>query len=110
MRTLSLFVWTPLLAVLPLAGCASNGPGLVLSPVGPPVSHSTAGSASALAEPAVEWETGGPTGERTRPGPFDAQPANGSTARRGVHTNSDRVLISPSLPYPEPGAKFLNGI
>jgi hypothetical protein len=48
MRTLSLFVWTPLLAVLPLAGCASNGPGLVLSPVGPPVSHSTAGSASAL--------------------------------------------------------------
>jgi hypothetical protein len=48
MRTLSLFVWTPLLAVLPLAGCASNGPGLVLAPVGPPVSHSTAGSASAL--------------------------------------------------------------
>jgi hypothetical protein len=48
MRTLSLFVWTSLLAVLPLAGCASNGPGLVLAPVGPPVSHSTAGSASAL--------------------------------------------------------------
>jgi hypothetical protein len=48
MRTLSLFVWTPLLAVLPLAGCASNGPGLVLAPVGPPSSHSAAGSASAL--------------------------------------------------------------
>jgi hypothetical protein len=48
MRCLSLFVWAPLLAVLPLAGCASNGPGLVLAPVGPSAFHARAGSAGSL--------------------------------------------------------------
>lgn len=48
MKLLSLFVWMPLLAALPLAGCASNSPGLVLAPVGPPVSNSPAVSASSL--------------------------------------------------------------
>ena len=36
MRPRLLLPWTLLLAALPLVGCASNGHGLVLAPVGPP--------------------------------------------------------------------------
>ena len=48
MRLRVLFAWTVLLAALPLAGCASNGHGLVLDPVGPPVFQPSAGSNGTL--------------------------------------------------------------
>jgi hypothetical protein len=48
MRSRMLLVRTLLLAALPLAGCASNGHGLVLDPVGPPVFQPSAGSNGTL--------------------------------------------------------------
>ena len=48
MRLRILLVRTLLLAALPLAGCASNGHGLVLDPVGPPVFQPSAGSNGTL--------------------------------------------------------------
>ena len=48
MRSLSLFAWVLFLAALPLAGCALNGHGLVLAPVGPPPFPVTADSDGSL--------------------------------------------------------------
>jgi len=48
MRLRVMLAWTLLLVSLSLVGCASNGPGLVLDPVGPPVFQPSAGSNGTL--------------------------------------------------------------